>query len=431
MKAKTKPEKKAAPKPQETTRPVEGPLEQARPAEEPKPLPQAPCARGLEYFRSHRALVILVTYAIVLYCALQHLGAVRGFFSALLAVIQPITVGFCIAFVLNVLLCFFEKTLLRVFDCRCMQRLRVLKRPLGVILALISALGIVALVALVVAPRLGESIRLMVSSIPRSTEELGEWLSDILSRTPIKPEQIQGVVEKINELSAQLIKWIETEYAVVAGKVLDVTSTMLNLVIDLLLSLIIAIYVLLQKERIGRAVRRLMQAYFPPKFCDRAFNVSSLSYRAFSNFVRGQLIEAVILGALCYVGMLLLRIPNAAVVSLLVGFTALIPVFGAWIGGGVSAFLILLADPGKVLLFIIFLLVLQQLEGNLIYPRVVGSAIGLPGLIVLCAVLVGGNLGGVMGMLMGVPVAAVVYELLRQGVARRTSDAANCPAEKT
>ena len=188
---------------------------------------------------------------------------------------------------------------------------------------------------------------------------------------------------------------------------------------DLLLSLIIAIYVLLQKEQIGRAANRLMEAYFPKKLREQVLSVARLSYSAFSNFVRGQLIEAVILGALCYLGLLILRIPNAPVVGLLVGVTALVPIFGAWIGGGLSAFLILLVDPGKVILFVVFLLILQQVEGNLIYPRVVGSALGLPGLLVLCAVLVGGNIGGVVGMLMGVPVVAVVYELLRRGVAHR------------
>lgn len=372
--------------------------------------------RTLSALHSHRGLIAIVTYAIVLYCALQHFGEVRGFLGGVWAVFKPITVGLCIAFVLNVLLNFFEKTLLRGLK---RPRTQGLCRALGVLLTLIAAIGIMALVTLVVAPKVGESVNLIVGALQQSAGEQSEWLKSSLARLSLAPEQIDGVVEKINTLAEELLKWIEAEYAMLAGKVLGVTSTLLSFVFDLLLSLIIAIYVLLQKEQIGRAAARLMEAYFPKKLRERVWNVSRLSYSAFSNFVRGQLIEAVILGALCYLGLLILRIPNAAVVGLLVGVTALVPIFGAWIGGGLSAFLILLVDPGKVILFIVFLLILQQVEGNLIYPRVVGSALGLPGLLVLCAVLVGGNIGGVAGMLMGVPVVSVLYELLREGVAHR------------
>ena len=380
------------------------------------PARENPAPRTLSALRGHRATVVIVTYAIVLYCALQHFGEVRGFLGGVWAVFQPITVGLCIAFVLNVLLNFFEKTLLRGLK---RPRTQGLCRALGVLLTLIAALGIVALVTLVVSPKLGECVNLVIRALPQSAGELAEWLRSSLARLSLAPEQIESAVAKLDTLADELLRWIEAEYAMLAGTVLNVTSTLLSFVFDLLLSLIIAIYVLLQKEQIGRAASRVMEAYFPKKLRERVWNVSRLSYSAFSNFVRGQLIEAVILGALCYLGLLILRIPNAPVVGLLVGVTALIPIFGAWIGGGLSAFLILLVDPGKVILFVVFLLILQQVEGNLIYPRVVGSAIGLPGLLVLCAVLVGGNIGGVVGMLMGVPVVAVVYELLRRGVAHR------------
>lgn len=412
MKNKARKSRETAPQPQAPAQEPETVREQPETVQERPP----ERAHGLAFFRSHSSLIMIVTYGVALYCALQHLGQVKGFFSAIWAMCKPITVGFCMAFVLNVLLNAFEKSILRVFD---RPGLRPLKRPLGVVLTLIAALGIVTLVTLVVAPRLGESVNLLVNTIRQLSEELDVEMTGFLSKTSLTEAQIASIVEKLSTLAEQLLKWIETEYAMLASAVLTVTSTLLSFVFDLLISLIIAIYVLLQKERIGRGMNRILNAYLPRKLCEKVQSVSSLSYSAFSNFVRGQLIEAVILGALCYVGLLILRIPYAPVVALLVGVTALIPVMGAWIGGGVSALLILMADPGKVLLFVIYLLVLQQVEGNLIYPRVVGSAIGLPGLLVLCAVLVGGNMGGVTGMLLGVPIVAVLYELLRQGVARR------------
>lgn len=421
MKNKSKRNREAAPHP--VQEPPQAQPQEAQPVERREERP-----RGLAFLRSHRSLILLVTYAVALYCALQHLGEVRGFFSSLWSIFKPITVGFCMAFVLNVLLIFFEKSILRAFD---RPGLRAIKRPLGVALTLIAAMGIVTLVALVVFPRLGESVNLIVNAIRQLAEEMDGGLTGLLSQTSLSEELIGEIVNKLRTLTDQLLAWIEAEYAMLAGAVLDVTSTLLSFVFDLLVSLIIAIYVLLQKERIGRAASRLLKAYLPERLCERVQGVCSLSYSAFSNFVRGQLLEAVILGALCYVGLLILRIPYAPVVALLVGVTALIPVMGAWIGGGVSALLILMVDPGKVLLFLVYLLVLQQVEGNLIYPRVVGSAIGLPGLLVLCAVLVGGNMGGVTGMLLGVPVVAVLYELLRQSTQRRLDASSLCPQEKT
>ena len=177
------------------------------------------------------------------------------------------------------------------------------------------------------------------------------------------------------------------------------------------MAFVFAIYLLAKKESVAVHLKKLTLTVLPCRRAQRLLNIASLTNHTFTNFVSGQLTEAIIIGALCFVGMLMLDIPYAGAVSTFVAVTALVPIFGAWLGGGFGAFLILLADPVKAVWFVVFLLVLQQVEGNLIYPKVVGKSVGLPGLLVLMAVTIGGEAFGIMGMLFSVPVCAVLYSL--------------------
>lgn len=185
-------------------------------------------------------------------------------------------------------------------------------------------------------------------------------------------------------------------------------TSVLSVLVDVLLGLVFALYLLAKKEVVAAHLKKTV---LPQKKAQRLLSIASLTNQTFTNFVSGQLTEAVIIGVLCFFGMLILGIPYAGAVSAFVAVTALVPIFGAWIGGGLGAFLILLAEPGKALWFILFLLVLQQVEGNLIYPKVVGKSVGLPGLLVLMAVTIGGEAFGILGMLFSVPVCAVLYSL--------------------
>lgn len=421
MPMKSKQGKKQAPARAEEIRPEQVVQSESEERQE-QPQVKRLVERPMSFMRNHRWLMVIIAFAIVLYTVVQQIDVVYRSLNTVLAVMQPVTVGFCIAFVLNGLMNFIEKKLLFAFDTRAMVRLHKFKRPLAVLLTVLVALGAVTMVALVLGPRLGDSINLVISNLPGSGDDLNEWLNEKLGGTQLPPAVILKVVETVDKLVDQLIDFITTEYAALMSTALSLTSTLFSFVFDLVVSLIIATYVLLQKEQIGRAVRKMLSAYASPRVHDVVLDVSECSYNTFANFVKGQLLEAGVLGGLCYLGMLLFRFPNAPMVSLMVGITALIPVFGAWLGGGVSAFLIMLVDPSKALWFVLFLLVLQQLEGNLIYPRVVGNVIGLPGLLVLCAVVIGGNIGGMAGMLLGVPIVAVAYELIRRNVEKRLEE---------
>ena len=202
----------------------------------------------------------------------------------------------------------------------------------------------------------------------------------------------------------------------IVDKTLDFTGTLVSGIVNLIIALAFSFYLLAQKEKLSSNTKKVLFAFFPKKKVTNLLNIIELTDQTFTNFVSGQLLEAVIIGVLCFIGMLIFGMPYAAVISVLVGFTALIPVFGAFIGTAIGAFLILFVSPVKAIWFVVFIIILQQLEGNLIYPKVVGKSVGLPGILVLTAVSIGGSLMGVLGILISVPVCAVLYTLLKRAV---------------
>jgi len=201
--------------------------------------------------------------------------------------------------------------------------------------------------------------------------------------------------------------------------VIGVVTTIFSAVFDACVVLILSIYMIINKEKLCRGVKKIVYATMKKERADSVVGHARLTNQIFTNFIRGQLVEAVILGLLCYVGMKILGIPYAAAVASLIAFTALIPVLGAYVGAFVGAFLIVLTSPVKALWFLVFIVVLQQIEGNLIYPKVVGKSVGLPGIFVLIAVMLGGSLFGIWGMLLGVPVTSVVYTITKQFVDKK------------
>ena len=199
------------------------------------------------------------------------------------------------------------------------------------------------------------------------------------------------------------------------------TGNLMSVIVTLVLAVVFSVYMLSGRERLLHQCRKVLYAYLPERWAVRVHSVAKLSAVTFTNFVSGQLLEACILGGLCAAGMLFIQADYAPLIGVIVGISALIPVAGAYIGAGVSAFLLMMVSPVRALIFLVFLLVLQQIEGNVIYPRVVGTSIGLPGLWVLTAVTVGGGLFGLLGIMLSVPLCSVLYALLRQDVARRTA----------
>lgn len=285
--------------------------------------------------------------------------------------------------------------------------------------AILTLLGIVTLVVRLVIPELAACIQLLASEVPAVLERMArnQSIAELL------PENFLDSLKMFNwqERIMQIAKGITSGVSSMFGAVATAVSSVFSAIVTFLLSFIFSIYVLLGKDKLKAQIKRLMTSYIKERWNQKIFYVLAILDDCFHKYIVGQCIEAVILGVLCCVGMMIFRFPYATMIGTLVGFTALIPVAGAYIGAGVGAFMILTVSPMKAVLFLIFIVVLQQLEGNLIYPKVVGTSIGLPGIWVLAAVTIGGSLFGVLGMLIGVPAAAALYRIIRNDINKRES----------
>lgn len=356
-------------------------------------------------------LIGVVTACILIYLAIRHLDRIAASISWLVNIMFPILLGVVMAFVLNVPMRPIEKHL--------HLKHGKAKRPLAIILSLVLVLGIFTGIAFLVIPEIADAVRLaaqiIMSGIDQATflEEnidfsvfpLGEYLEQI---------DIDWV-----QLKSNLEEWTMSRRDVLLKQAAGTVSSIAIGFMNFFIGLVFSIYILANKEKLKIQTHRLIHAWLPEKLGISLIHVVSICNVSFRNFIAGQATESVILGTLCTIGMLILRLPYAPMVGALVGVTALIPIVGAYIGAIVGAFLILTVSPLKAVIFIVFLIILQQLEGNLIYPRVVGSRVNLPAMWVLAAVTVGGNLAGPAGMLLGVPAASAAYELLKEATVKR------------
>lgn len=356
-------------------------------------------------------LIGVVTACILIYLAIRHLDMIAAGISWLINIMFPLLLGVIMAFILNVPMRPIEKHLHSKHEKS--------KRPLAIFLSLVLVLGIFTGVAFLVLPEIVNAVRLVAQIILSGIDQATFLEKNInFSNFPFG-EYLEQIDIDWVQLKLTLQEWTMSQKDVLlkqaAGTVSSVAIGFMNFFIGLVLS----IYILANKEKLKTQTRRLIHAWLPEKLGVSLIHIVSICNVSFRNFIAGQATEAVILGTLCTIGMLILRLPYAPMVGALVGATALIPIVGAYIGAIIGAFLILTISPLKAFIFIIFLIILQQLEGNLIYPRVVGSRVNLPAMWVLAAVTVGGNLAGPAGMLLGVPAASAAYELLKEATIKR------------
>ena len=365
--------------------------------------------------RKFLAILLLSTLIISVYFLFERGSALTGLFRTLWGILMPFFLGGVLAFVLNVPLRFFERLLLFFMDRS--PGLRRFKRPLAMVLVLALVAGVVYVVMSIVVPELINTILSIIRAIPAALQRLDELIepyglsvSQVLSASFTVPTA-SDVDAKIADMINLLLKGAAFSTTVI--------GTVYQNVLSFFFTVMFTIYFLSSKERLASQLKSVMRAYLRPAWVEKVLSVATLSQRTFSSFITGQCLEACILGAMFFVTMTLLGMPYVLLISVFIGVTALIPVIGAWMGCIVGAVLILVSDPLQALGFVLLFLVLQQIEGNLIYPHVMGNAIGLPSIWVLFAVLVGEGLMGVLGMLLVIPLTSVCYTLLRQQVHRR------------
>lgn len=372
-----------------------------------------------ENLKKIRGLILFTIFALVV---LWNFELVFKGIQFLWGVVSPFVLGGVIAFIVNIPMTFLEGKIfgkMKEVKGKKYKWVDKLARPLSLILTWLVIIGIIAVVVLVVVPELGRTILGLGKTIQDFVPQVQQWAIELF-------EDNEEIVKAISEID---FKWDEMLGNVVgflksgAGSVLDTTmeaaKNIISGVTTFFIAFVFSFYVLLQKEKLGEQVKKLMHAFMPEDWKNIFLALGSVVNKSFTNFFTGQCLEAVILGLMFLVVMAILQLPYALLISVLIAFTALIPMFGAFIGCGVGALLIFMISPVKALIFIIAFLVLQQVEGNFVYPHVVGNSVGLPSIWVLVAVTVGANLMGVVGMLIFIPLMSVVYTMLRGIVNRR------------
>ena len=380
--------------------------------------------------KSVRTILLIITFAVVLYTAAQNLAAIYGAFVTVWNVFGVVITGLAMAFVLNVPLKLFENRLLYAMSEDRRPLVRRLRRPVALVCALVVTLGVIVILIAVIMPQLTATVAEVAARLPDYINSAVQWLKDFLAGFGITIDALEefsvdweqvftDLTTYLKEGSANVSEAAENAGSSVVGAVTDVGGSVITTVMNTFLGLVVAVYILAQKERIGRFVRRCIEAFLPRKASSAVCRIASMASDTFSNFVAGQFTDSCILGVLCYICMRLFRFPYPEVISVVIGVTSLVPMVGSFIGEVIGALLILIVSPIKALLFIVMVLAIQQVDGACIYPRIVGKSVGLPGVAVFCAVIVGGNVAGVLGALLGVPVCALLYALLREAVDQR------------
>ncbi len=360
--------------------------------------------------KNMRKILLIIFLSAIIFALVFNFMGVLGFLVKLVGFVTPIIIALCIAFVLNVFLTGFETKIFKFMGNSKLKFVRWLRRPLCLVLTYLLAFGVLSLIVLVIIPDISDTIAYIIDKLPAFIVDSREWLVNTLEGFNIPTHEIPEI--DVNTFMSTIKGLISTNTLV--DNAINITGSVLGVASNIILGVIVSVYILASKERIGAFAKRVVNSFLPETAANVVHHISHQTFMSFTRFIGGQLTEAIILGVLCYIGMLIFRFPNAAIISIIICITALVPIVGAWAGAFIGAFLILITDPIKAVLFALFLIILQQLEGNLIYPKVVGKAVGLPGVIVISAVLVGSNVGGVLGALISVPLSAVIYTLLKE-----------------
>ena len=365
-----------------------------------------------------RELIVFTAFLVI---ALWKFDVVLDVLKEIWSILFPFVLGGVIAFVINVPMSFLEK---KIFTKAKKENKAVgkLARPISLLLTIVLVAGVIVLVMFWVIPQLTRTMGTLVMSISDFIPQMQSWIREFSHNN----QEIMKLVDQIQFQPDQAIKWGIGFLGTGAGNMMNTTVSAVGSIISGVATFFIAFsfscYILFQKEKLHLQIRKVFFAFLPKEKAKALLQVCSLTYRTFANFLTGQCLEAIILGCMFCVTLSILRMPYALLIGVLIAFTALVPIFGAFIGCAVGSFLIFMVSPKQAILFIIVFLVLQQMEGNLIYPHVVGESVGLPSIWVLAAVTIGGNLMGIVGMLDFIPLLSVLYTIFREFVYLRLKE---------
>lgn len=371
-----------------------------------------------------KKILLIITYTLLLLFALLNIKVVFSVVGYILKLIKPFIYGFCLAFILNIPLSKIENMFKRKSSKsknkkgtkNSEDKINMKLRVIAIILSLLIFVGIIMITMFLVVPEFVNTISIFKENIPTAFDRCQEWLTQVMSNYPNVMEKITSFKPDWMKLESDWSSFVKNAAKGIIGVSIDFVIGLFSGVLNFFIGLVFAIYMLIQKETLIRQFKKLVKAYVPEGKNTKLLYVGSVTNDVFKKFFGGQFIEAIIIGVLCFIGMTIFGMPYALTISVLIGVTALIPVFGAFFGTVIGAIMILAVNPQQALWFVIYIIVIQQIDGNLIYPRIVGNAVGLPGIWVMLAVIVGGNGLGIVGMLIAVPIASVVYRLVGEHI---------------
>lgn len=361
---------------------------------------------------------------ILFYLGVKNIGVVVSSIGSVLSLLFPFILGAAIAFVINVPMNRIEHWLFHRTD-----KLGKARRPISFIVTLTLVVGLIVIAMYIVIPQLAETLQTIAAQLPDAFNAAQQWIYDQMSYW----KELQAFSQKLSvnweEIVQKISLLLQDAAAAMVNSGIGAVTNIIGAVVNFFIGFVFAIYLLMAKETLAGQGKQILYALFKEERAERILYVCSLANRTFSKFISGQCLDACILGIMFFIAMTIARMPYAMLISVLIAFTALIPMVGAFIGCVIGALLILMVSPVKALAFVIMFLVLQQVEGNLVYPHVVGNSVGLPSIWVLVAITIGGNLMGVIGMILFIPLCSVLYALFRLYIKERLQEK-GVPREK-
>lgn len=362
-----------------------------------------------------KKILLIIVFAVAVFTAFQNISVIIYYLSILLSISVPFFIGGAIAFVLNVPMKAIENSIFYNKKIKKSSILTSVSRPISLIISIILVIVVIAAVINIVVPQLANTLYSIGNNIYDFIPKAVDFLKSV-----VKSEEAASYIEQFKNMDWQTVFNYISNFLKSGGNMINstigVVSSIFATTVNILIGFIFALYILLQKEKLSVQATKVLFAIIPKIYAKKILNIAKLSYKTFSSFVTGQCLEACILGAMFFVVLIILRMPYSLLIGVLIAFTALIPIVGAFIGCFISALLILMISPVKALVFIAVFLIIQQIEGNLVYPHVVGNSVGLPSIWVLVAVTIGGSLFGIIGMLIFIPLSSVIYTLFREWI---------------
>lgn len=372
----------------------------------------------MEFNRKNIKIIVLIIFGgILFYEVMENISNIINIFSILITIIAPFLIGSIIAFIINVPMRFIER---KINECNRLGRIKKFKRSISFSITILSILLVIFIVIFLVIPEIIKTFGILKDNMPKYINNLENFLNNI----GIESHEVQDYLNSIdwNEFQRNVISFIQNGAGSFFNSTFGVVTSIIGTIINFFVGFIFAAYILMQKEKLVVQVKKIFYSFLKENVVEKILDICRMCDKIFSNFLFGQVTEAIILGTLFFLCMTIFRMPYALLIGVLIAVTALIPIFGAFVGCILGSFLIIMVNPIQALWFVILFLVLQQIEGNFIYPHVVGNSVGLPSMWVLVAVTVGGSVMGVLGMILFIPVFSVIYAIFREIINTRLKD---------